>query len=102
MLPPDVNVVMPRAPRSAREAVSVMLPSAVMADGSVMSSIWTPSSESAATAAYVLPPDSNTAMSDAPPSSREAVLAMLPSAVMADGSVTLSIWTPSKFAATAA
>ena len=58
-----------------------MLPAAVTLDGSVMSSIWTPSSSYAATAAYVLPPDSNMAMSHAPNSSRVPALVMLSVAV---------------------
>ena len=51
VLPPDVNVAMFSAPNSSRAGVSVMLPAAVMADGSVMSSIWTLLSPYAATAA---------------------------------------------------
>ena len=48
---------MPAAASSSRESPSVMLSVAVMSDGLVMLSIWTPSSSYAATAAYVLPPD---------------------------------------------
>ena len=84
MLPPDSNVAMSHAPfsrSSLAPSVSVMLPSAVMADGSVTLSIWTPSSSYAATAAYVLPPDVNVAMPFAPSSSRVPSLLMLSAAV---------------------
>ena len=101
--PPDTNVVMPYTPSSSRVSVSVMLSVAMMFKGLVTFSIWTPSSSYAATAAYVLPPDSNVVMLIALSSSRVSVSVMLSVAMMFKGSVTFSIWTPSsKNAATAA
>jgi hypothetical protein len=55
VLPPDVNMAMPDALFSSSSSVlvpgSLMLPAAVMSDGSVMLSIWTPSSDCPVTAA---------------------------------------------------
>ena len=103
VLPPDLNVVMLIAPSSSRVSVSVMLSAAMIFEGSVTSRIWTPSSVFAVTAAYVWPPDLNMVMLDAPLSSRLPPSVMLSVAMMFEGSVTFSIWTPSSaFAATAA
>ena len=80
-----------------------MLPAATGLAGSVMSIIWTPSSMYPATAAYVVPPDSNMAMLLAPLSSRSEASPMLPAATGLAGSVMLIIWTPSsEYPATAA
>ena len=103
VVPPDSNVAMPRAPLSLRLALSPMLPAATGLAGSVMSIIWTPSSMYPATAAYVVPPDSNMAMLLAPLSSRSEASPMLPAATGLAGSVMLIIWTPSsEYPATAA
>ena len=84
-----MNVVIPRAPSSNRVSLSEMLPAAVMFEGFVIFSIWTPLSKYAATAAYVWVPDTNVVMPVAPLSSRVPVLvpssAMLPAAVMFEG-----------------
>ena len=66
-----------------------------MSEGSVIFSIWTPSSSDAATAAYVLPLELNMAMKStvssfksAPPSSSP----ILPSRVMLERLVIFSMW----------
>ena len=55
-------MVMLIAPLSSRLGVSVMLSVAMIFEGSVTFSIWTPSSAYAVTAAYVWPPDLNVVM----------------------------------------
>ena len=101
VLPPDSNVAMPCAVLSSTPLPCLMLSSAVMLEGLVMSSIWTVPAWNAVTAAYVWPSDSNMAMSRAP--SRLTLSAMLPAAVTLEGLVTSSNWTESEyFAATAA
>ena len=59
VLLPDLNVAIPAAPSRFRLVVSPILLAAVMLEGLVIFSIWTPLSVNAATAAYVLLPDLN-------------------------------------------
>ena len=95
-------MAIPRAPLSTKLVVSVILPAGVMFVGSVTLRIWTPLSSYAATAAYIVPFDSNMVMSRAPLSCRVGVSMMLSRERIFVGSVMLRIWTPSFLSAATA
>ena len=85
---PTVAVVMPRAPRSSSNpsTPSVTAATGLGLKGSVMSTIWTPSSSYAATRAYVEEPIVTVVMPFGPPSSSNP---STPSATNATGDMTM-------------